>query len=89
MSADVRGVPSPPAMLRQVQTRLAFDTRGRGLLEITRPVADWTSEGVVLHAESLAAQAGHRARLLPWLVVPLWLAAAALVAIAMALAMGR
>jgi len=29
-------------MLRQSQTSLAFDTRGRGLLEITRPVAEWT-----------------------------------------------
>jgi len=30
-------------MLRQSQTTLAFDTPGRGLLEITRPVADWTA----------------------------------------------
>jgi secondary thiamine-phosphate synthase enzyme len=30
-------------MLRQLATTLAFDTRGRGLLEITRPVAEWTS----------------------------------------------
>jgi len=29
-------------MLRQSQTSLAFDTRGRGLLEITRPVTEWT-----------------------------------------------
>jgi len=28
-------------MLRQLATTLVFDTRGRGLLEITRPVADW------------------------------------------------
>ena len=28
-------------MLRQSSTTLAFDTRGRGLIEITRPVADW------------------------------------------------
>ena len=28
-------------MLRQLATTLAFETRGRGLLEITRPVADW------------------------------------------------
>ncbi len=31
-------------MLRQAQTILAFDTRGRGLLEITRPVADWVAQ---------------------------------------------
>lgn len=28
-------------MIRQTLTTLAFDTRGRGLLDITRPVADW------------------------------------------------
>ena len=31
-------------MLRQFTTSLTFETRGRGLLEITRPVADWVSE---------------------------------------------
>jgi secondary thiamine-phosphate synthase enzyme len=30
-------------MLRQSSTTLAFDTRGRGLIEITRPVADWAA----------------------------------------------
>ncbi len=30
-------------MLRQIATTLAFETRGRGLIEITRPVADWTA----------------------------------------------
>lgn len=30
-------------MLRQFGTTLAFSTRGRGLLEITRPVADWAA----------------------------------------------
>jgi secondary thiamine-phosphate synthase enzyme len=30
-------------MLRQCQTTLAFDTPGRGMVEITRPVADWTA----------------------------------------------
>ena len=28
-------------MLRQFTTSLSFDTRGRGLLEITGPVVDW------------------------------------------------
>jgi secondary thiamine-phosphate synthase enzyme len=28
-------------MLRQLATTLAFETRGRGLLEITRPVTEW------------------------------------------------
>jgi secondary thiamine-phosphate synthase enzyme len=30
-------------MLRQRATKLAFETSGRGLLEITRPVADWAA----------------------------------------------
>ena len=30
-------------MLRQFNATLAFDTRGRGLVEITRPIADWTA----------------------------------------------
>jgi secondary thiamine-phosphate synthase enzyme len=28
-------------MLRQLATTLVFDSRGRGLVDITRPVADW------------------------------------------------
>ena len=32
-------------MLRQADTTLTFDTRGRGLVEITRPVADFVSKG--------------------------------------------
>jgi secondary thiamine-phosphate synthase enzyme len=31
-------------MLRQFTTTLTFETRGRGLLEVTRPVADWVAE---------------------------------------------
>ena len=30
-------------MLRQHSTTLVFETRGRGLVEITRPVADWVA----------------------------------------------
>jgi secondary thiamine-phosphate synthase enzyme len=30
-------------MLRQSTTTLGFDTLGRGLIEITRPVSDWTA----------------------------------------------
>jgi secondary thiamine-phosphate synthase enzyme len=33
----------PLPMLRQSNTTLGFDTRGRGLVEITRPVADWAT----------------------------------------------
>ena len=52
-------------------------------------VETWSQDGVVLHAETLAAQAAHRARQLIWLFVPLWLAAGALVAIAVALFLAR
>lgn len=31
-------------MLRQFTTSLTFETRGRGLLEITRPIVDWTAQ---------------------------------------------
>jgi secondary thiamine-phosphate synthase enzyme len=34
----------PSPMIRQSSTTLGFDTRGRGLVEITRPVADWVAE---------------------------------------------
>ena len=42
-AAPVALVYSSP-MLRQSTTTLGFDTRGRGLFEITRPVADWVAE---------------------------------------------
>lgn len=34
-------------MLRQFATSLTFETRGRGLLEITRPVVDWAAEAAL------------------------------------------
>jgi secondary thiamine-phosphate synthase enzyme len=34
-------------MLRQFTTTLTFETRGRGLLEITRPVVDWAAEAAL------------------------------------------
>ena len=34
-------------MLRQTTTTLSFETQGRGLLEITRPVLDWIVEAGV------------------------------------------
>ena len=85
---DNRG---PEARLKErIATVLeTLDEIPRLLRNLDRLIGDWSKEGVVLHAESLAAQAAHRARLFPWLVVPLWLAAAALVAIAVALLVGR
>ena len=61
----------------------------RLLRSLDRLVGDWSREGVILHAETLAVQAAHRARRLPWLVLPLWIAAAALAAIAVVLVAGR
>jgi len=85
---DNRG---PEARLKQqIDTVLeTIDEVPRLLRSLDRLVGDWSREGVILHAESLAAQAAHRARLFPWLVVPLWLAAIALAAIALALLVGR
>ena len=37
-------MPYPVPMLRQFSTSLTFESRGRGLLEITRPVLDWIDE---------------------------------------------
>jgi ubiquinone biosynthesis protein len=85
---DNRG---PEARLKdRIDTVLeAVDEVPRLLRSLDRMLGDWSQGGVVLHAESLAAQAAHRARLLPYLVLPLWIAAAALVAIAVALVVGR
>jgi ubiquinone biosynthesis protein len=85
---DNRG---PEARLRQRIDSVveALDELPRLLRNLDKLVGDWAQEGVILHAESLATQAAHRARLLPLLVVPLWIAAAALVAIAAVLLAGR
>lgn len=52
-------------------------------------VSDWSREGVVLHLESLAVHAAHRARHLTIVLVPVWVTAAALAAIALTLLFGR
>lgn len=87
----VRENRGPEARLKErIDTALeAVDEMPRLLRSLDRMIGDWSREGVVLHAETLAAQAAHRARLLPWLAAPLWIAAAALVAIALALLVGR
>jgi ubiquinone biosynthesis protein len=56
---------------------------------LDRLVDDMARDGVVLHAETLAAHAAEQARRAYLAVIPLWLAAAALVAIAIALLVGR
>jgi ubiquinone biosynthesis protein len=52
-------------------------------------VTDWSRQGVILHAETLAVQAAHRARHLAIVLVPVWITAAALTAIAVTLLFGR
>jgi ubiquinone biosynthesis protein len=52
-------------------------------------VTDWSREGVIMHAESLAAQAAHRARHLAIVLVPIWITAMALAGIAVALLIAR
>ena len=85
---DNRG---PEAQLRQrLDAFVAAADRIPDLLRnLDRLIGDWSREGVVLHAETIAAQSAHRSRLFPWLALPLWLAAAALIAIAVALLLGR
>jgi hypothetical protein len=57
--------------------------------DIAALVKTWSEEGVVLHAESLAFHAAQRWKDVVWLIAPLWLAAAGLIAIAVALFLGR
>ena len=52
-------------------------------------IADWSREGIVMHAETLAIQAAHRARHLAIVIVPVWITAFALAGIAVALLLGR
>jgi ubiquinone biosynthesis protein len=81
----------PEAQLgRRLETLAAAVDRLPALVEGIARIAElWSQEGVVLHAETLAAQAGHHARLFAWILTPLWLAAGALAAIALALWFAR
>ena len=87
----VRENRGPEAQLRDRLEDFAelVDRMPRLLRGLDSIIEDWAREGVIMHAESLATQAAHRARLLPLLVIPLWLAAFALVAIAVMAAVGR
>ena len=74
----------------EAQLRLQIDALIEAMQEVPRVlrgldriVADWSRDGVKLHADSIAAQAGHWARLLPLLVIPLWLGGLALAALAL------
>ncbi|HWB48770.1 MAG TPA: 2-polyprenylphenol 6-hydroxylase [Stellaceae bacterium] len=81
----------PEARLRQRLGTLleTVDRLPRLIDDAGKLVATWAGEGVVLHAESLAEHARRRWRAVLWLIVPLWLSTAALIAIAVALLAGR
>ena len=85
---DNRG---PEARLRQQLDNLAevIDGVPRLIRSLEALISDWSREGVVMHAETLAAQAAKRARHLAILLLPVWLVTASLVAIALALLFGR
>ena len=80
----------PEAQLRQrIDTIFeAIDEVPRLLRGLDKIVADWSREGVILHAETLAAHAAYRTRLLPFVLLPLWIAAAALAALALTVLFG-
>ncbi|HEX5320919.1 MAG TPA: 2-polyprenylphenol 6-hydroxylase [Stellaceae bacterium] len=81
---DNRG---PEAQIRQRVDSLVetVDELPRLLHSLGKLVEDWSKEGVILHAETLATQAAHRSRQLWVLIAPLWIAGLALAAIAVAL----
>jgi ubiquinone biosynthesis protein len=86
--ADNRG---PEARLRQrleavVET---LDRLPKLVEDAGRLVGKWAEEGVVMHAESLALHAERRWRQVFWAIIPLWLIGAGLIAIAVALFLGR
>jgi ubiquinone biosynthesis protein len=85
---DNRG---PEARLRQRIEALAevIDGVPRLIRSLQSLIDDWSQEGVVMHAETLAVQAAKRARHLAILLLPVWVITAALVAMALALVFGR
>jgi len=81
----------PEARLRQRIDNFfeALDRVPRLLHGIEKIVDTWSREGVVMHAETLAAHAAQRARHLVYMIIPVWLATLALVAVACAVLFGR
>jgi ubiquinone biosynthesis protein len=85
---DNRG---PEALLRQRLETLAdtIERLPRLIRSLDALVGDMSRDGVVLHAETIASHAAEQAKRMYLAVIPLWLAAAALAAIALALVFGR
>jgi ubiquinone biosynthesis protein len=81
----------PEARLRQGLETVAdlAERLPRLVQSLETLVTNWSRDGVVLHAESLAVQAAHRARHLGIVLLPIWLTAAALVTIAVTLLLQR
>jgi len=81
----------PEARLQQRLEAIAevIDGVPRLVRSLEALLGDWSREGIVMHAETLAAQAAKRARHLAILLVPVWLVTASLVAIAIALVFRR
>ena len=76
----------PEAALRDYIDRFidAVDEVPRLLRLMDEIITHWERDGLKLHAESIAAQVSSWARLLPLVVIPLWLGGLALVALALA-----
>jgi ubiquinone biosynthesis protein len=85
---DNRG---PEARLRQGLDTVAemVERVPRLIRSLDELTASMARDGVVLHAETLAAHAAEQAKRAYLAVIPLWLAAAALIAIAFGLLFGR
>ncbi|HZK91480.1 MAG TPA: 2-polyprenylphenol 6-hydroxylase [Stellaceae bacterium] len=86
--AENRG---PEARLRQRFASLVetIDRLPKLVVDAGKLVGKWAEEGVVLHAESIAFNAERRWREVFWAIIPLWLIGAGLIAIAVALFLGR
>ncbi len=85
---DNRG---PEARLRERLETVAemIERLPRLIANLDSLVGDMARDGVVLHAETIAAHAAEQAKRAYLAVIPLWLAAAALLAIALLLWAGR
>jgi ubiquinone biosynthesis protein len=85
---DNRGV---EARLRQGAETVAemVERLPRLVRSLDTLIGDMSRDGVVLHAETIASHAAEQAKRAYLAVIPLWLAAAALAAIALALIFGR
>jgi len=85
---DNRG---PEARFRQGLDLAAeiIDRLPRLIRNLDSLIGDMARDGVVLHAETLAAHAAEQARRAYLAVIPLWIAAAAVAVIALFIALGR